>query len=179
MNDDRFDRLLGDVEAADAGARLHERHGEFGDLVAEAFADSALQSRLAGALGSHIELDAAGERIVGRLDRVGEGWCALEDVGPVVVSLSALDRVRLRTPAHRAPGRMSALSIASALRDLAQRRSPCRIHGMRTSGAAGTGITVEGVLDAVARDYVQVRRGGGAFDLIPIGAIALVRELAG
>ncbi|GAA4285143.1 hypothetical protein GCM10022261_26740 [Brevibacterium daeguense] len=174
MSEDRFDRLFADLSAAHDGAEFHERVGEFGDLVAGEFADSLLVSRLAGSLGDRVELVVAGLPLSGVLREVGGDWCRISGGGPdptdeAVVSLRALDSVRLRSTAQAGSSRVSVLSIASPLRGWAADRTECRIvYGAERQAA-------DGKLDAVARDYVQLRRPGGRFELIPFSAIALVR----
>ena len=52
MEDERFDRLFADIDAAHAGEQMHERAGEFGDLVAGEIAEATLESRAAAAIGT-------------------------------------------------------------------------------------------------------------------------------
>lgn len=171
MSEDRFDRLFADLDAAYAGEQFHERVGEYGDRVAEEFAETTVESRLAGALGGQVEMWVAGERIAGEVTEAGAGWCIIADTGPIVVNLAQLQSIRLGSRTHAQGSAASVLSIASPLRRWAGERRACRVT------FAGGERRIDGDLDAVARDYLQLRAPGGRFDLIPQRAIATVRAL--
>ncbi|MGO1397421.1 MAG: hypothetical protein ACTHVY_03195 [Brevibacterium yomogidense] len=182
--DDRFLRLFEDLEAQASGRDLHERLGEFSDLVAGEAADHALADRLAGAVGHRIVVSTAGVRFAGRLETAAQTWVlvALDGGGEVLVSAAHIDDVRVESCSHAQP--QEKLSIASPLRRWRAEQIPCAVA---TTSAAGGVRTVVGRLDLVAEDYVEITEssgrdsarspvgapGGGL--LVPIPAIAYVR----
>lgn len=169
MEDERFDRLFADIDAAHAGEQMHERAGEFGDLVAGEIAEATLESRAAAAIGTPVELWAGAERIAGEMREVGSGWCLVAGADEVVVNLAALQSLRLGPRVRAAAGAVSVLSIGSPLRRWSAERRECRVTVGRR--------TVDGLLDAVAGDHLQLRRAGGGWELIPLAAVSAVRTL--
>ncbi|WAL40348.1 hypothetical protein BRM1_00260 [Brevibacterium sp. BRM-1] len=169
---ERFDALFADLAAAEEGRDAHERAGGYSDLVAEAYADSELAARLAGSVGRPVELRTARASAAGRLTAVGRGWCIVRDGASglrVLVNAARLVRVRLRGRAHAGERGISALSMGAPLRQWTAEGRAVRVE-------LSDGGSSEGALDAVARDYVQLR-GAHGFDVLPFAAIELVAEL--
>lgn len=182
--DDRFLRLFEDLEAEASGRDLHERLGEFSDLVAGEAADHALADRLAGAVGHRITVASAGVRFSGRLRTAAGTWVdvALDGGGEVLVSTAHIDDLRVESCSHAQP--QETLSIASPLRRWREGQVPCAVAAV---GSAGGVRTVVGRLGLVAVDYVEIIEssgresarspvgapGGGL--LVPIAKIAFVR----
>lgn len=182
--DDRFSRLFEDLEAQESGRDLHERLGEFSDLVAGEAADHALADRLAGAVGHHIAVASAGVRFTGRLETAAPTWLgiALDAGGEVLVSAAHIDDLRVESCSHAQP--RETLSFASPLRRWREERVPCAVTAV---SAAGGVLTIVGRLALVAADYVEIIEavgrdsarspkgapGGGL--LVPIARIAFVR----
>lgn len=183
--DGRFFRLFEDLEAQESGRDLHERRGEFSDLVAGEAADHALADRLGGAVGHRIAVASAGVRFAGRLETAAETWVAvaLDVGGHVLISAAHIDDLRVESCAHAQP--QETLSFASPLRRWREERTPCAITAV---SAAGGVRTIVGRLGLVAADYVEIIEaegrdsarspvgapGGGL--LVPITKIAFVRS---
>ena len=161
---DRFDELFADLEGQAAAEAAREREGEYGDLVAESFYEVTFVERLAGAVGQHVHLRTASGAVSGTLVSVGEGCCCLE--GEVLVMLAAVEGAALRPREHAVQGRWR--SARSILGQWCAQRAQVRVE---TAGAS-----LEGLLHAVARDYLQLRR-RGVFDLVPLRRISVVRIL--
>ena len=182
--DDRFLRLFEDLEAQASGRDLHERLGEFSDLVAGEAADHALADRLAGAVGHRITVASAGVRFTGRLATAARTWVALalEGGGEVLVSAAHIDDLRVESCSHAQP--QETLSLASPLRRWREERVPCAVAAV---SAAGGARTVVGRLGVVAVDYVEIIETEGRDSarnrvgapgrglLVPIAKIAFVR----
>ncbi len=182
--DDRFLRLFEDLEAQESGRDLHERRGEFSDLVAGEAADHALVDRLAGAVGRRIAVSSAGVLFAGRLQTAARTWIsvALDGGGDVLVSAAHIDDLRVESSSHARPGQ--GLSIASPLRRWREERVVCAVAAV---SAAGSVRTFVGRLGLVAADYVEIIEASGhgsarsswdapgAGRLVPIGRIAFVR----
>ena len=114
--DRRFELLFEDLEAQEAGRALHERLGEYSDLVAGEAADHGLADRLAAARGERTALTVAGTRFEGRVSRAATGWILLATGagGDVLVSLPHVEEVVVRTRGHAETA--EGLSLASPLR---------------------------------------------------------------
>lgn len=184
--DRRFARLFEDLEAEAAGRELHERLGEYSDLVAGEAADHALVDRFAAAVGDRIAVVAAGARHAGVLRQAAPTWLRLGPAtgGEVLVALAHLDEAVLPGRGHAEAG--EALSFASPLREWSEARVVCSITAV--SPAGGVRVAV-GRLARVARDYCEVSesdrgasavecpRGAGGRLLIPLARIATVRTM--
>lgn len=181
--DGRFLRLFEDLEAEAAGRALHERSGEFSDLVAGEAADHSLIERLAGSRGATIGLTAAGVRFAGRLQRVSSTWVVMvtDGGGEVLISLAYIDELMIGSRAHATPE--ESLSFASPLREWREEGQSCAIAVV---GRGGEVRMLMGSLALVAADYVEVveasegtsARSAGAPGgrlLIPLARIAFVR----
>ena len=169
MTEDRFDRLFADLDAAHAGAEQHERMGEYGDLVAGELAQTTLEDRLAGALGTAVEILAADERITGELAEIGTGWCRIAGADEVLVNLDHVHGIRLRDRSAAGSREASVLSLTSPLRRWAAERRMCRVRA--------AGRILDGLLAGVARDHLEMRSGASGGELVPFGAVSSVRAL--
>jgi len=182
--DDRFVRLFEDIEAQESGRDLHERLGEYSDLVAGEAADHGLADRVAGAVGHRVAVSCAGVRFSGRLETAAPTWMVLaaDAGGDVLVSAAHIDDLRMESCAHAQP--RESLSFASPLRRWREERVPCAVA---VAGATGGVRTIVGRLTLVAADYVEIDEAAGRSSarspvgapggglLVPIGRIAFVR----
>ncbi len=160
---DRWDHLFDDMAAHIGASDAHERLGQQADLVEEAFAERGLAERLSGAHGQKVTLWVQGRGISGVVDRCGSTWVVLmQERRFVLVMLAHVELVRMAARIHGEPGMMSPMSV---LRSWARDRVSVRVE------FAG-GFT-EGCIDAVGRDYVQLRS-GGEFDVVPLSGICAV-----
>lgn len=185
--DRRFALLFEDLEAQEAGRALHERLGEYSDLVAGEAADHGLADRLAAARGERIAVTVAGVRFEGRVSRAAAGWLLLATGagGDVLVSLPHVEEAVVRTRGHAETA--EGLSLASPLRLWCDERAECAIAVAATGGEARMLV---GRIRAVARDYIEVESAGtrparsaqggsGSGVLIPQSRIAHVRPTGG
>ncbi|WP_029089653.1 hypothetical protein [Brevibacterium album] len=174
----RFALLFEDLEAVEAGRDLHERAGEFSDLVAGELADHGLAERVAGAQGMRIAVTAAGAVIRGVLELAAETWLRIAEEASgasVLVALGHVDEVRLGTRRHARPPQT--LSFASPLRRLSAERTQAVLGAVSGSGEVRA---LEGGVRAVGDDYVELAGQGGAGRervsvLVPLRRIAWVR----
>ena len=183
--DARFVRLFEDLEAQEEGRALHERLGEFSDLVAGEAADHGLADVFAASRGERAAVTVAGVRVEGRVVRAAEGWIVLAtgSGGDVIVSLEHVEEAVVSTRGHAGSG--EGLSLASPLRALCEERVVCAIAVV----GAGGGVRMRvGRIARVARDCIEVvdaEGAGGARDarggrrLIPLSRIAHVRRAGG
>jgi hypothetical protein len=153
----RWDRLLGDIEAAEDARARAEMLGEAAERSRLETARVTLESRLAAAAGSRltIDLDGAG-RCSGVVTAVGRGWVVL-DAGQVswVVAVEHIrwvaDLGRNAAPPPSAAGRRiyDKLGIAHVLRGIATDRAAVQL-------GLGAGETLAGTIDRVGADFVDV-----------------------
>ncbi len=172
MSADRFDELFADLAAQEAGREVHDRAGDYSDLVSEAYADRSLTARLAGAVGTCIDVRTAVGTVRGAVKTVGRTWCLLTDPATglrILVGTSHITRVRLTGRAHAPAAGASALSMGAPLRRWVAERVGARIE-------LADGNAAEGEFDAIGSDYVQLRS-GRSFDLIPFSAAVIIAEL--
>ncbi|MFB9777836.1 hypothetical protein [Brevibacterium otitidis] len=172
---ERIEALFADLEAQELGRVDHERMGELGDLVAGEFADHGLAHRLAGAIGTPIDVHAGGAWFDGLVDAVGQQWVLLRGHVPgaprALLNLAGVDHLRLRRVAHGSDAVISQLSIRSPLRRFADGVLECRVY------CGHHGHVLDGRIDAVGADYLQLRR-GATVDLVPLSALIAVQDIA-
>lgn len=164
---DRWDRLFDDMAAQLRSDEAHARTGKMADATEEGFAEQELSHRLAGAVGQPVRIWVGDELVEGFIDRVGKDWTVVR-VGsgqPHLVLLTWVVRVRVGARVHAQPGMFSAQSV---LRQWARARYAVRVD-------IGVAI-IEGEVDAVASDYVQLLS-QGVFDVVPLAAIRSVRVI--
>ena len=163
---DRWDQLFDDMAARLGASDAYERMGQQADLVEEAFAERSLAERLSGAQGQKVTLWVEKRGISGVVDRCGSSWVVLvQESRAVLVMLAHVELVRMASRVHGEPGMMSP---RSGLRTWARERVFVRVE------FAG-GFT-EGSIDAVGRDYVQLRS-GEEFDVVPLAGVRAVWAL--
>lgn len=179
----RMDRLLADLEAAEAARRAAQRRVEIAEGVRAERAAVTLEDRLRGSLGSDVEVVAAAQPVRGRLVEVARGWIALDrstrkDVvlgvddlarpGSVVVATAALESATgLRASHHKDDAPSVGRTWGSLLRALA--RSRATVVWRTTSGNEFTGL-----VDAVGVDHAVVRRSAGTPVVLTTQAVACI-----
>jgi hypothetical protein len=178
-----MDRLLADLEAAEAARRAAQRRVEIAEGVRAERAAVTLEDRLRGSLGSDVEVVAAAHPVRGRLVEVARGWIALDrstrkDVvlgvddlarpGSVVVATAALESATgLRASHHKDDAPSVGRTWGSLLRALA--RSRVTVVWRTTSGNEFTGL-----VDAVGVDHAVVRRSAGTPVVLTTQAVACI-----
>jgi hypothetical protein len=180
----RWTYLFADLESQAAGLAGAERQGEVAERTRIETGRLTLIGRLRGAVGHPLALRCAGVGPCnGTLDRVGKDWVlVVESTGtetlvplPSLLGVGGLGR-------HCAPPageRSVELGLRSVLRGVARDRAPIRV-------VLGDGTPVDGTLDRVGADYVEVaehppaepRRPGSvhAVRTVPIAAVGVVRR---
>lgn len=146
----RWDALFEDLAAqleAESAAALDSAVDE---LLRMELAAIPLMDRLRAHVGSHVDIRlVGGGRVTGTLVRCGSDWILLSvALRAVLVPAAAIGSLtgpaRFATPAGRV-----AFSLASALRALAADRASVSLD-------LGDGIAVDGVIDIVGRDYLEL-----------------------
>ncbi|MFJ6536250.1 hypothetical protein ACIQH5_08440 [Paenarthrobacter sp. NPDC091711] len=153
----RWDSLFSDLEAQFSAGRALEAESEITERARVELASIELGDRLRGALGAEIKIGLNdGSLVRGRLSHVGGEWLVLTERGrqwllpyASVVSYQGLGRVALKPESLI----RQSLGIASALRALAKDRSQVVVH---LKVAAGDGYKLQGVIDRVGRDYLDL-----------------------
>ncbi|QEH93680.1 hypothetical protein FV141_09195 [Dermacoccus abyssi] len=179
----RMDRLLADLEAAEAARRAAEKRLEIAEGVRAERAAVTLEDRLRGALGSAVEVVAAGHPVRGRLVEVGSGWVALDrssreavvlgvdDLarpGSVIVATAAIESVTgLRATHVKDEAPSVGRTWGSVLRAIG--RSRATVVWRTTVGNEFTGL-----VDAVGVDHAVVRRSAGSPVVLTTQAVACV-----
>ena len=165
----RFERVFADLEARIDAEERSDRLAQVPDLMHESYADHGLVERVAGLLGTRIEVTVQGHVFTGSLVDQGEGWLALETPARLLVALRAVQLLRVPVRGRVPADLLSALSLASPLRELSRRRVPVRI-------ALVGGLVVEGRIATVGGDYMQLRA-ADHHQVIPLPAVDFVQEL--
>lgn len=153
----RWNSLFSDLEAQFSAGRALEAELEITERARVELAGIELADRLRGAFGADIKVVLIDGRVIrGRLSHVGGEWLVLTERArewllpyPSVVTYEGLGRVALK-PASRI---QQSLGIASALRALARDRAELVVH---LKVAARDGYELQGVIDRVGRDYLDL-----------------------
>lgn len=156
-----------------SGLYLDDRDREVEALAAAGYAEVALADRVHASVGWRLRLALVdGAEAAGVLRRCGRDWLLL-DAGtchwlvPASAIAAAEGLVSGAVPEDARP-RTARLSVASALRDLAEEDQPCVV---RLVG----GRLVRGALGRVGADFVVVRSSG--VDLVlPFAALVAVQN---
>jgi hypothetical protein len=181
----RWDDLFGDLEAQLEAAEAASVDAEVADRTRRESALITLADRLGGSQGDRVAVHVVGAgRVDGHLLEVAGQWVLLADDrgADVLVALAAVqglaDLSASSDPgSDPAQGRMR-LGLGVALRAVARDRAPVVVH--LTGGS-----TVEGTLERVGADFVEVTehpaaetrpRGGRAVRTLPFAALAMVRS---
>lgn len=176
------ERLLVDLEAQHAHAQRREQQRIAAELVRAERGGLTMEDRLSGAIGCMIGLQLrSGERLSGRVDRVGDGWVELAGSGMRhVVQLSAVRMVDDLPARTRPAGDAVRQSLRSRLREVEERGRPVTV--------ACDGAVSYGLLIGVWRDHIELQlvaqrtavpggAGGGAAGraALMMGAVEWVR----
>lgn len=170
--DDELATLFADLERQAEALYGEERAAELADRSRAEYATVSLASRLMASMGEEVTLDVLGVgSIVGRLDRMGDGWCLIRSLGTdwvvVAEAVAALRGASERAVPEAAWSPLTRLGVGSTLRGLAAASARCVVH--RRDGARH-----EGVLDRVGADFVEVRPEVGLVQLVSYASLAAV-----
>lgn len=170
--------LFDDLEAQAAAAWEADREAELADRARTEYASVTLASRLMASRGRTvaIELPHVG-RLEGRLDRVGESWCLLNDrAQDWIVPLRSVVGVRGASPRsvpEVAWSPVDRLGLRAALRRLSDARARCLLH-------LGDGSRHEAYVERVGADFLECRTAGEAAGdgllLVPYDALVAVQS---
>jgi hypothetical protein len=168
-DDDLFE-VLDDLEQQAEAAYDAERGAELADRSRSAYQEVTLASRLTASVGTEVGLDVVGVGAVGgTLERVGTGWCLLAgQAGEWVLPLAALTAVRGASPRsvpEAAWSPVAKLGLGAALRRVADGGEECVVHLV-------DGRRVEGTVQRVGADFVEVVAVSGVPVLVPFAALA-------
>lgn len=153
----RWDGLFADLEAQAEAVLSAERAAEVEDRVRYEIGRLTLSDRLRPAVGGEVQLNCQGGASVvrGTIRRLGSEWCLIDEGGghEAVVALAAVSVIAGLGRTSAPPASMglveSRLGLRHILRSLARDRSMLRIQLRDAS-------TVDGTLDRVAADFVEV-----------------------
>lgn len=168
------DGLLGtfaDLELEAEGLHLDQRATDAADLGTAEYAGVTLVGRLLGSVGVDVVLRLHGGLAVsGRLARATEGFVIVDGAATWLVPAGAVVTCT-GLSGHSVPEEartvLARLSLASALRRLADERAGCRVH-------LRDGSHVEGSVLRVGADFVELA--GARTEVVPLPAIAAVQE---
>lgn len=150
----RWTALFEDLEAQLDGALRLENEAEIADRVRREQSGVTLEDRLRGQLGLILKIGTfGGEIFQNQLTHVGAEWLVLS--GHATETMVPLRAIRFvhgmgRNVTSEKSQVQKALGLASALRTLAKDRAPVTIHSV------DGGPKLEGVLDRVGRDFVEI-----------------------
>lgn len=166
--------LLGtfaDLELEAEGLHLDQRATDAADLGAAEYAGVTLVGRLLGSVGADVVVRLQGGLAVsGRLARATEGFVIVDGAATWLVPVGAVvtaSGLSGRSVPEEARTVLARLSLASALRRLADERSGCLVH-------LRDGSRVEGSVLRVGADFVELV--GARSEVVPLPAIAAVQE---
>jgi hypothetical protein len=148
----RWTYLFADLESQAAGLADAEQNGEVAERIRIETGRLTLVARLRGAVGHPVSLRCAGVGPCnGRLDRVGKDWLlVVESTGTeTLVPVCSLLGVGGLGRHSSAPTAAVELGLRSVLRGVVRDRAPIRL-------VLGDGTPVDGTLDRVGADYVEI-----------------------
>lgn len=153
----RWDRLLADIEAAEAARERAEMLGEAAERSRMETGRVSLEARLRAAEGRPVVLEVDGpQRCAGRLAGVGLGWVVVEGAPASwlvatrhVLWVADLPRQFSPPPEGAAKRLYESLGIRHVLRGIAADRSAVQI-------GLGTGEPLTGTIDRVGADFVDL-----------------------
>ena len=160
----RWDRLFADLEGQAADLELEERDALVTELRDGTWAETSWRDLA----GGHVVLDVVGlGRVEGEVKLVNTTVIHLvsERMEHVVASSAVLEVVASERRASAPTGVTSRLGWGHVLR--AARDDSDRAHITRTDGAS-----VDGIIDAVGRDFVTMTSSSGRTRRVPFAAIA-------
>ena len=172
--------LFDDLEQQAEGLALSARDAEVAEHVRAEYASVDLESRIHGSVGCSAILRLRGGSVVtGTVARAGAGWCLVragdgsqDNATEWVVVLAALVAAaglgpRAVGPAGR--GVAARLGVGSVLRRLAEARDVVVLLLVE-------GDPVRGQVGRVGADFVELVRGGGELEVVPLAAVAALRR---
>ncbi len=164
--------LFDDLEQQAEAMFAADREAELADRSRAEYAAVTLASRLMASLDSEVAMDVIGVGSVsGQLRRVSDGWCLVEGPGRDWIvrwaAIGAVAGASDRSVAEVAWPAVSRLSVASALRRLADAGDPCVFHCLDERAH-------EGVVRRVGHDFAEVAEAGGRLVLLPFAQLAAV-----
>jgi hypothetical protein len=180
----RWTYLFADLESQAAALTGTERESEVAERTRIETGRLTLGGRLRGALGHPVALRCVGiGPCNGVLERVGQDWLLVigsTGTETLVPLRSLLGVGGLGRHSEPPPSRTTVeLGLRSVLRGIARDRAPVRV-------VLGDGTPVDGTLDRVGADYVEIaehpaaepRRPGSvrAVRTVPIGGLGVVRR---
>lgn len=175
--------LLDDLEGQAGALFAAEREPEIADRAASQYREVELAGRLMASVDTDVRLDVAGPgALVGRLTRVGTGWCLLTSGETAstgqewVVRIGAVAAVQgasMRAVPPVAWSPLAGLGLGSALRRVSDSGERCLVHRV-------DGTRHEGTLERVGADFVEVRESSEAADvvLVAFAMLAAVQSRA-
>ncbi len=172
--EDELFALLDDLEQQAEALYGAERDADLADRSRAEYAQVTLASRLMASVDRELTLELRGVgQVTGTLQRLGADWCLLHGTGQDwVVRVPAITRVRGasdRSVPELAWSPLAGLGLGSALRRIADTRSPCRVH-------LADGAQHEVVLSRVGQDFVEALGPDGQPLLIPFGHLSAVQS---
>jgi hypothetical protein len=150
----RWTYLFADLEAQAAGQADAELDAEIAERTRIETGRVTLVARLHGAVGHLVSLRCLGAGpCSGRLDRVGADWLLVTEASGAETlvplgSLLGIGGLGRHTAAPPEPPRVQ-LGLRALLRGIARDRAPVRV-------VLGDGIPVDGTIDRVGADYVEI-----------------------
>ncbi|WP_106849556.1 hypothetical protein [Blastococcus sp. Marseille-P5729] len=169
----RWERLLADIEAAEAARDRADMLGEAAERARHETGQVTMAGRLRAAVGTVVTIEVDGpQRCAGTLSAVGSGWLVLES-GPASWLIATAHVVQVADlPRPAAPGLNAAarrvyegLGLRHALRGIAADRSAVQI------GLGGNGV-IAGTIDRVGADFVDLA-------VHPVGEPRRARDVQG
>lgn len=150
----RWRALFEDMEAQfDAAERLIS-DAEIADRVRSEQGAVTLADRLRGQVGLILRVGTSGGNLFdGELTHVGAEWLVLtKPPGEVMVPMASIRHVEGlgRNVASEESRVHKALGLGSALRTLARDRAAVTVH------TEGSGARIEGIIDRVGRDFMEI-----------------------
>jgi len=172
--EDELFALLDDLEQQAEALYDAEREADLADRSRAEYAQVTLASRLMASIDRELLLELCGVgQVTGTLQRVGADWGLVHGSGQDwVVRVAAITRVRgasERSLPEVAWSPLSRLGLGSALRRIADSRSPCRVHLV-------DGTQHEVVLSRVGQDFVEALGPHGQPMLVPFGQLSAVQR---
>jgi len=172
--EDELFALFDDLEQQAEALYDAERDADLADRSRAEYAQVTLASRLMASVDRELTLELRGVgQVSGTLQRLGVDWCLVHGSGQDwIARIPAVTRVRgasERSVPEVAWSPLAGLGLGSALRRIADSRSPCRVHLV-------DGAQHEVVLSRVGRDFVEAVGPDGQPLLIPFGQLAAVQS---
>ncbi len=173
--EDELFEMFDELEHRAAALYDAERAPELADRSRAEYQQVTLASRLMATLDGEVSLDVVGVgRVAGVLTRVGRGWCLVTGAAGAdwIVPLAAVagaTGISERSVPEVAWSPLTRLSLASALRRLAESGDRCVVHLV-------TGARHEGTVRRVGRDFMELVETGGRGALVAFDHLAAAQS---